>query len=76
MESDSTYIPKQDNLDLIDEEWTKDALSDDEIELAPDNDLTLDDQEVDPTLPTTAMRKDEEEEKWTDLGLESFVNNN
>ncbi|GBG25437.1 Epoxide hydrolase 2 [Hondaea fermentalgiana] len=76
MESDSTYIPKQDNLDLIDEEWTMDALSDDEIELAPENDLALEDQEVDPTLPPTALHKDEEEEKWVDLGLETFVGSN
>eukprot|EP00514_Thraustochytrium_sp_LLF1b_P006775 CAMPEP_0184532964 /NCGR_PEP_ID=MMETSP0198_2-20121128/14472_1 /TAXON_ID=1112570 /ORGANISM="Thraustochytrium sp., Strain LLF1b" /LENGTH=74 /DNA_ID=CAMNT_0026925645 /DNA_START=55 /DNA_END=279 /DNA_ORIENTATION=- len=70
MESDSVFIPGQDNLDLIDEEWAADSLSDDEIEISPENDLAMDEHDVD---PVHSEKEEEEEEKWTDIGLETFA---
>ena len=68
--SDSHYAPGY-NLDLVDEAWLADALSDDEVELPPDLDITLqEDQDVlDLALQPSAK---EQKEKWTDLALDTF----
>lgn len=44
--SDSVYIPQQYNLDLIDKFWTMDHLSDDDIEISPDLDVNLDENDM------------------------------
>lgn len=76
MSSDSVYTGTSTNLDLIDEEWSQDSLSDDEIELTPDQDLPMDEHDLDGgALGVAAQRKEDEDEKWVDLGLEIFVNN-
>jgi len=74
LESDSVFMPGQDNLDLIDEEWAQDVLSDDEIEFDPENDPGLDEHEVDGALG--AAPKEDEDEKWQDLGIDGFVSGN
>jgi len=70
MESDSVYVAKQDNIELIDEAWTADALSDDEVDLGAENDAENDPEPGAP--PVGVLRKEEEDEKWNDLGLENF----
>jgi len=66
--SDSVYIPQYYNLDLIDEFWTMDHLSDDDIEISPEIDINMDDNDVE--SHELAKR---EEERWADLALEKFV---
>jgi hypothetical protein len=79
------------NLDIIDDTWTSDTLSDDEIEniekseaaIAP---LIEDEGELDDAVVTTANsgsaavsaleRRRREEGRWNDLGLDLFDNNN
>ncbi len=75
MESDSVFLParlsRQDNLDLIDEEWARDCLSDDEVELAAENELPQDDAELEAALnPQHTVAEDD---KWGDLGLDALV---
>jgi len=67
--SDSVYVPEHYNLDLVDEMWTMDCLSDDDIDISPDIDVPMDDNDMD---AQELARK--EEEKWGDLGLDLFVN--
>ena len=65
--SDSVYSPGY-NLDLVDEAWLADSLSDDEVELPAEIDITLtDDQDLDAQAAST-----NEKEKWTDLALDTF----
>jgi len=71
MESDSVIIHKEDNLGLIDEEWANDFLSDDEIEIAPENDFVPEDADLD---HSSHVPSKSQEEKWMDLGLDSFLN--
>ena len=54
-------------VDAIDDEWAQDKLSDDEIDV-PNEMIILDDEndEDECILP--------QEEKWTDLGLDRFTN--
>ena len=67
--SDSHYAPGY-NLDLVDEAWLADSLSDDEVELPADIDVTLqEDQDLDLALQPSAKDK---KEKWTDLALDTF----
>ena len=68
--SDSQVLPGKNNLDLIDEEWVKDSLSDDEVEIAPGSDLPTDDGDV--VGNSVNIARKEEEDKWNDLGLETF----
>lgn len=75
MSSDSEVTPGQSNLDLIDEEWVCDSLSDDEVEIAPENDVAADDGDV-LVNATAPLARKEEEEKWNDLGLDSFQSGN
>ena len=76
------------NLDIIDDTWTSDTLSDDEVEIeqteqkiAP---LLEDEGEMDDAVVTTANsgsaamgaleRRRREEGRWNDLGLDLFDN--
>ncbi len=78
------------NLDIIDDAWTSDTLSDDEVEIeqteqkiAP---LLEDENEMDDAVVTTANsgsaamgaleRRRREEGRWNDLGLDLFDNSN
>ncbi|KAL7441546.1 hypothetical protein ACHAXM_008116 [Skeletonema potamos] len=80
------------NLDIIDDTWTSDTLSDDEIieiieqseqKIAP---LLEDESELDDAVVTTANsgsaalgaleRRRKEEGRWNDLGLDLFDNHN
>jgi len=45
--SDSVYVPEHYNLDLVDEMWTMDCLSDDDIDISPDIDVPMDDNDMD-----------------------------
>ena len=66
--SDSEIIFDHDNLDVIDEQWARDYLSDDEIEVTPGND----DQDINTTVTSNQKR---DEDKWTDLGLDGIGHN-
>ena len=76
------------NLDIVDDAWTSDTLSDDEVEIeqteqkiAP---LLEDEGELDDAIVTTANsgsaalgaleRRRKEEGRWNDLGLDLFDN--
>jgi hypothetical protein len=69
--SDSQYRANLGHkLDIIDDDWAADTLSDDEIELPPEVDPVPDENEID-SLELAESRK-KEEERWTDLALDSF----
>lgn len=71
MESDSVYT-KMHNLDLIDEEWAADSLSDDDIDISPEMDLPMDDTDLETQDPLS----NKEDEKWLDLSLDTFIGEN
>lgn len=57
-------------LDIVDEAWAADILSDDEIELPPEADPIPDENDIEPA--DTSDFKKKEEEKWADLALDTF----
>ena len=73
--SDSEVIFGHNNLDLIDEDWVRDSLSDDEIEVTPGNEVPNDDSDIGTNTISTPYHK-REEEKWNDLGIDGILNNN
>jgi len=59
-------------LDVIDEEWLADTLSDDDIEIPPEQDHAPDDHDgID--LGDKAASKTVTTEKWTELALQQFL---
>ena len=57
-------------LDIVDEEWAADTLSDGEIELPPDIDSVPDENDIESVEMSEFKKK--EEEKWNDLALDNF----
>jgi hypothetical protein len=77
------------NIDIIDDTWTSDTLSDDEVEIEQPTEqkiapLLEDESELDDAVVTTANsgsaamgaleRRRKEEGRWNDLGLDLFDN--
>jgi len=71
-------------LDVIDEEWTADSLSDDELDVPALSEFFLEDDEDEDTInggDSTAGRKGfvgtgrrpNQEERWEDLGLDRLL---
>ena len=56
-------------LDVLETQWQEDSLSDDDISIPQELDIPPDDADID-AGETEAARK--EENRWTDLDLESF----
>lgn len=69
--SDTTYsvvnTSKRHLIDVIDEKWITDVLSDDDIDVPKDMFL-LDDEDDDEEFQLTSY-----DDKWNDLGLDSFI---
>lgn len=59
-------------LDIVDDDWIRDTLSDDEIEIPPLLDVDLNGSES-PTGEPLAWTADEKVDRWNDLGLDQWV---
>lgn len=62
-------------LDAVDEEWIRDALSDDEIEVPPEHAVAADDVEAlaGGRMGEEEEREGKEEDRWHELGLEELA---
>eukprot|EP00938_MAST-03A_sp_MAST-3A-sp1_P002597 g2597.t1 len=71
--SDSQVIMRQPQLiDIVDEAWAQDSLSDDEIVVTNELDNGNEDSDIDsPGDPTEFKKK--QEETWTDLDLDRIA---
>lgn len=71
-DTDIFRVNKQiERLDLIDEQWIHDTLSDDEIDEIHENDFNH--------LPDEEIENEEgfhDDDAWADLGLDRFINEN
>lgn len=71
--SDSQFLKMmkcRDMHEIVDEEWLKDCLSDDDIELPPGEDLSGEEAELDSGDVLEAVAQ--EEDRWTDLALDEI----
>ncbi|RQM11284.1 hypothetical protein KXD40_007755 [Peronospora effusa] len=64
-----SLFPRKHYLDIVDDAWIIDTLSDDEIELSPALDLDLNGSDGEPPMWTG----DEKVDHWNDLGLDQWV---
>eukprot|EP00192_Tetraselmis_astigmatica_P024264 CAMPEP_0117677496 /NCGR_PEP_ID=MMETSP0804-20121206/16777_1 /TAXON_ID=1074897 /ORGANISM="Tetraselmis astigmatica, Strain CCMP880" /LENGTH=72 /DNA_ID=CAMNT_0005486785 /DNA_START=178 /DNA_END=396 /DNA_ORIENTATION=+ len=64
-----SLITKPELLDVIDEEWRRDKLADDEIPLPDDMQPPMEDQD---DFLEGEVTKQREKEKWPELGLGSL----
>ncbi|CEG46601.1 Apc13p [Plasmopara halstedii] len=60
-------------LDIVDDDWIKDTLSDDEIEIPLALDVDLNGSES-PTGEPSMWTAEEKKDRWNDLGLDEWVN--
>ncbi|KAG6584514.1 Epoxide hydrolase 2 [Phytophthora cinnamomi] len=67
-----SLFPRRHYLDIVDDAWITDALSDDEIEVPPALDVDPNGSES-PTGEPPMWAADEKVDRWNDLGLDQWV---
>ncbi|OWZ18087.1 hypothetical protein PHMEG_0007874 [Phytophthora megakarya] len=67
-----SLFPRKHFLDIVDDDWITDTLSDDEIEVPPALDVNPNGNES-PTGEPPMWAADEKVDRWNDLGLDQWA---